>query len=248
MTATPHESGFVAIAHRGGNSRRALTLALAAAVDWIEIDVWLHYGRLVARHDRALWRLPVTYSRRRVSLQLAPAVVLSTAIEATDTMSTHQLVDLKGNEPGLPDAIVQTLAERGALGRAALCGQNWRPLDRARSLRPDVEVIFSLGRPEHLSAYLSRRRDGSAPPVTSCYHGLLTPATVDALKGAGSTIFAWTVDDVERARTLLAWGVDGIISNDYGMLAGLRGWPPPPARSRLRSEPPRERGEPRRDG
>jgi glycerophosphoryl diester phosphodiesterase len=46
----------------------------------------------------------------------------------------------------------------------------------------------------------------------------LTPATVDALKGVGSVIFAWTVDSEPRARRLLAWGVDGITSNRIEIL------------------------------
>jgi glycerophosphoryl diester phosphodiesterase len=70
-------------------------------------------------------------------------------------------------------------------------------------------------------SYLARRRDGTAPPSISCFHRLLMPATIDALKEAGSTIFAWTVDSEPRARQLLAWGVDGITSNRLEMLDRL---------------------------
>jgi len=34
-------------------------------------------------------------------------------------------------------------------------------------------------------------------------------------------VIAWTVDSEARARQLLSWGVDGITSNDYAMLARL---------------------------
>jgi Glycerophosphoryl diester phosphodiesterase len=33
------------------------------------------------------------------------------------------------------------------------------------------------------------------------------------MKDYGYEINAWTIDDVNRAQTLLKWGVDGIITN-----------------------------------
>ncbi|MGD9892986.1 MAG: glycerophosphodiester phosphodiesterase [Dehalococcoidia bacterium] len=211
----------IRIAHRGGNSQPLLRRALAAGVDWIETDIWLHYGRLVARHDRSLWRLPIMYSRRSVSLMLAPEIVLDSLLDATQGTPTCVLIDLKGRGQRLPDALDSVLRRRNAFNRTALCGKNWASLDRARALDPRTRVFFTLERTKHLDAYLARRRDGSAPPAISCFHGLLTPATVDALKAAGATIFAWTIDSEQRARQLLAWGVDGITSNRLDMLSRL---------------------------
>jgi glycerophosphoryl diester phosphodiesterase len=209
------------VAHRGGNSRSALRRALGLGLDWIETDIWLHYGRLVARHDRSVWRLPISYSRTSLRLNLAPALVLDTVLLATAATSTRVLIDLKGDQTDLPAAIVRLLERRDAFARTALCGQEWGPLEQAQQLNPAVRVFFSLGRPEHLDSYLSRRQAGAAPPLASCRHSLLTPATVAALKEAGSTVIAWTVDSEARARQLLAWGVDGITSNDYRLLARL---------------------------
>jgi glycerophosphoryl diester phosphodiesterase len=213
----------IRIAHRGGNSRSRLREALAVGVDWIEADIRLHYGRLVARHDRSIWRLPITYRRWSVALHLAPAVVLDTLLHATQGTATRVLIDLKGGHPRLPDALVGVLRSRDDFARVALCGQEWALLDRARALDPRVELIYSLGKPEHLPRYLARRRDGTAPQIISCFHGLLTPARVAGLKEAGSAIIAWTVDAEERAHQLLDWGVDGITSNRLTMLRRL--WP-----------------------
>src|SRR5215212_5486801 len=211
----------IRVAHRGGNGRRALRRAIELGLDWIEADVWLHYGRLVARHDRTLWRLPLSYSRSSLQLHLAPSIVLDTLLRATAGTPTRVLIDLKGRHPGLPGAIVRLLERRDALARTALCGQEWEPLEAVQRLNPDVRVFFSLGRPEHLDTYLARLREGSAPPLASCYHGLITPETAAALTDAGATVIAWTVDSEARARQLLSWGVDGITSNDYAMLARL---------------------------
>lgn len=187
-------------------------------MDWIETDIWLHYGRLVARHDRSLWRLPIRYSWRSIALILASELVLDDLLDATQGAPTRVLIDLKGRNRGLPDAVVSTLHRQSGFERAAICGKDWAALDRMRTLDPRIQAFFTLETSKHLEMYLARRRDSTAPPTISCFHGLLTPATVDALKSAGSIIFAWTVDSEPRARRLLAWGVDGITSNRIEML------------------------------
>src|SRR5437016_5858948 len=59
--AGPARHRISRIAHRAGNDREALRLATEAGVDWIEIDLWSSFGRLVARHERGVWRLPFVY-------------------------------------------------------------------------------------------------------------------------------------------------------------------------------------------
>lgn len=210
------------IAHRGGNSRPALRAAVAAGVDWLETDVWWHYGRVVARHDAAVWRLPLTYSRRRVGLGSVRPVTLDHLLDALQGTEVRLLVDLKGASPLLPGALVEALQRRNALSRAALCGQEWEPLDAAREREPGLQVFFSLGRPEHIPAYLQRLNDGTAPPQISIRHSMLTPERVEELRAKGVTTIAWTVNDPVRAADLVAWGVHGITSDSLPLLRGLR--------------------------
>lgn len=212
----------ICIAHRAGNTRRALRAALAAAVDWFEVDVWWHYGRVVARHDPALWRLPLTYGRWHVAPGTLRPITLDELIDAVAGTPVRLLLDLKGEDPRLPGALVDTLRRRGVVAGAALCGQEWGPLDAARALEPRMQVFFSLGREDHLSAYLRRLEDGSAPPLVSIRHTMLSPERVADLHRRGVTAVSWTVNDPDRARELVAWGVDGVISDSLPLLAGLR--------------------------
>jgi glycerophosphoryl diester phosphodiesterase len=218
------------VAHRGGNGWLALRRALTAGVDWLEADVWWQAGRVVARHDPTLWRLPLTYSRYRLGLAPIPTLTLEHLLDAVAGTGVRLLLDLKGDAPELPHAIVASLARRDAFAQAALCGQDWRPLDAARALDGRVQVIFSLGREEHLPAYTARLADGTAPHAASVNHRLLTPARVAALRQHGVTILAWTVNDPARARALLAWGVDGITSDSLRLLSSLRAASPSPGR------------------
>lgn len=55
------------------------------------------------------------------------------------------------------------------------------------------------------------------------YHGLLSPEKIRRAHRRGLWVATWTVDDVERARTLASWGVDAIITNTPDrLLAALR--------------------------
>jgi glycerophosphoryl diester phosphodiesterase len=212
----------VLIAHRGGNSARALRAALDAEVDWLEVDVWWHYGRIVARHDAAVWRLPL--ARRGWLLRPAPRryLTLDDILDAVRDTPVRLLIDLKGDAAHLPRALVETLQRRGAIERAALCGKDWAPLDAARALEPALQVAFSLGREEHLPPYLRRLADGTAPPMISITHRILTGERIAHLRERGVTIFSWTVNDPARARELVGWGVHGIISDSLRLLDGLR--------------------------
>lgn len=209
------------IAHRGGNGRRSLTASLRAGVDWLETDVWWHFGQVIARHDPALWKLPVTHRRGRIGLAPIPHLTLDELLRRLEGTPARLLLDLKGNDPRLPGAILEALRRRGAVARAALCGQEWPPLDAARRLQPDLTVFFSLGREEHIPAYAARLRDGSAPKLASVSHRLLGHGRVQELKEQGVTMIAWTVNDQARARQLVAWGVDGITSDSLRLLNSL---------------------------
>lgn len=46
-----------------------------------------------------------------------------------------------------------------------------------------------------------------------CKHQLLTEAQAASVRAAGYALVCWTVNDADAARRLLAWGVDGIITD-----------------------------------
>jgi glycerophosphoryl diester phosphodiesterase len=50
---------------------------------------------------------------------------------------------------------------------------------------------------------------------------LVTPRLVDAVHAAGGDLYAWTVDDAARIRTLAGLGVTGVISNDPRLFSAL---------------------------
>lgn len=55
------------------------------------------------------------------------------------------------------------------------------------------------------------------PAIYSPYHKLLTAEEIKRAHAAGVAVIPWTVNDPERMAELLAWGVDGLISDDPGL-------------------------------
>lgn len=208
------------IAHRAGNDRAHLERAIAARVDWIEIDLWFTCGRLVARHERGLWRLPVLYDKWRLRLVRGRLLDLDDLIERTEG-GPQLFIDLKGANSRLPGAIVKTLRAHGAVERAAVCGQYWPPLDAIAREEPRIRVFHSLGRPEHVRAHLARLSSDTVSAGVSAAHWLLTPQLVCDLGRGGRQVFAWTVNDPAQAARLVQWGVNGVISDRLDLLRTL---------------------------
>ena len=53
------------------------------------------------------------------------------------------------------------------------------------------------------------------------HHSLATEQLIDEVQAAGGRVIPWTVNDLDRARELASWGVDGLCSDDISLLNGI---------------------------
>ena len=207
------------IAHRAGNSRRSLQAAVAAGADWLETDLWYQYGRLVARHERAIWRLPLVYDSWRLRAHFRP-LYLQEILELAGS-GPGLFLDFKGSHTPLAEAVVAALRRLDAVERTAVCGQHWPSLDEIARVEPGIRLFYSLGRREQLQALRRRIEAGFSPTGVSIGRWLVTESVLAELHERGLQVFVWTVNDSEEAAQLAAWGVDGITSDRLEVLAGL---------------------------
>ncbi len=209
----------LAVAHRAGNDLGQLARAEAAGVDYVEADVWLHRGRLEVRHCRTLGPIPILWdcwelaSARGRRLQL-PDVLAAAA------RGTVLLLDLKGRDRRLPGAVVEALRRHRPGAPALVCSQRWDFLDALRG-RPEVGLVYSVGTPRQLRVVWPRLA-GLALPAVSVSERLLDRDAVRTFKGRAVTVLTWPVNDAGRRDELLAWGVDGVISDDLQLLRAAR--------------------------
>lgn len=206
------------IAHRAGNDPALARAAHDAGADLIEIDVWLYRGRLEVRHTRTMPLLPLLWDRWSIEPGWRPRLLLEELLDALPP-DAGTMLDLKGNDVRLPAAILRALDVHPRTGLVAVCSQNWALIDAFDS-RPGIALIHSVGKARHLRRLLPHLASHAevVPVAISINQRLLTADTVRALKEVAVHVMTWPINDAARARELIAWGVDGIISDDIGVL------------------------------
>ena len=231
----------VRIAHAYGNTRDRLKIALAAPIDAIECDVWYRAGQVWVRHEPRLDPLPLLVDKRMRGHRLPPfslplgkrwyvrldinRLSLNEVLQ-TVAGAKHLLLDVKGSYRGhenraFASALVRQVREHGAEGSIAICGQFWPVLDDVRRESQELEVRYSVERPYQWEKFMRMVREDERVRRVCIEHRFLNEERARFLDEQGVDVFCWTVDDGEQARRLVAAGVDGIISNDLGLLAKL---------------------------
>jgi len=215
---TPH--GPALIAHMGGNTAAAARSAVEAVADFLEVYLWVHGGRFEARHERAIYPLPVWFEKWY--LRWAPRRAFTLAELLRETAGKSGLfLDLKNGGAEAARLVREALDAAGPPPPCVVASsQHWHLLRQLKELAPEVALFYSIDVPERLALFLSVADRDLQPAGVSCRHTLLTQGTVAELRRRALKVVAWTVDDLERADELAGWGVDGITTH---RVADLRG-------------------------
>jgi glycerophosphoryl diester phosphodiesterase len=229
------------IGHRGAaalapeNTLAGFRKAAALGCRWVEFDVRLTGdGEAVLFHDDTVARL--TQGRGAVSsLSLAELKALRIRGEAMPTLGEAleelRALDLGGNlelkaEPGREAALAETVARIVAAAAAPpllVSSFSLVALDAFGRAAPALPrgVLFEAIPPD---ARNIAARLGAVAIVGDHRH--LRPFKVREVKATGLLLLAYTVNDPRRARDLLAWGVDSVITDRPDVM--LTALPPSP--------------------
>lgn len=210
------------ILHRGGNHRSSFATADHPAVDALEADVWVHDGELFLHHDRPLGALPIMLRGARPLRRPGDLAALGELIDAVGDR-VDLVLDLRSwfGDPA-PDLarVLLTTPERD---RISVTCEAWPIADRLRAWVPDTPVAYSVRSARQLRRFERERAEGTRPPTgVAIRHTLLqAPGDVARIRALAGQVAAWTVDDIDRALELAAWGVDAIVSNRLTVLNAL---------------------------
>ncbi|MBA3886019.1 MAG: glycerophosphodiester phosphodiesterase [Acidobacteria bacterium] len=130
------------------------------------------------------------------------------------------IIELKGNNPRLARRVIDDIRTADALARVSLGGFSQPVLHAAREYEPRIRT--GAGREETRWA-LYRSWIGWAPrrpafrefqvPERAGGTRIVGPRFVACAHRAGLPVHVWTVNDAAEMRRLLAWGVDGLITD-----------------------------------
>jgi len=238
-------------AHAPENTLASLLEAVALGVDAVEFDLQVSLdGVLVVIHDATLDR--TTHASGPVAARTAAELgrldagarftsdggrtfawrgrgaTISTFDEVIESLPRDLpcIIELKTKAS---TELVRVAIRRHGIGKRVIVAG----FDPAAT-RPLIGAGFALGAstPDVMRLLLPallRLRVGPQPFQALCipprWHGIPVPiaALVRALRGSGTVTHVWTINDPARALQLWRLGVQGIISDDPGLLLAARG-------------------------
>ncbi len=220
------------IAHRGvpreakENTLASFRLALDQAADGIELDVHTtRDGVIVVHHDPVIRTVDADGTPRlRAIAQLDAATALDprqpdggrlpTLDDVLDLVQARAVVYVEAKALGMAEALVECL-DRHPQARVAVHSFDHRIPVRVRELRPNIPIgLLSSSYPLSLRNFLS-----GAPPDAFWQSAELVDAElVREAHAYGCKVIAWTVNDPDHARALIALGVDGLCTDTPGAL------------------------------
>ena len=135
---------------------------------------------------------------------------LPTLAEAVDLVCPRSalMIERKG---GTPSVVVDLIRRRNVADRVIVQAFEWDFIAGCRRLDSGL-TLGVLGEGDLNAARLAEaRRLGAAVVGWSAKH--LTAENLADAHAAGMLVWAWTVNDEDRARTLVSWGLDGLITD-----------------------------------
>lgn len=231
----------VVIAHRGDsaaapeNTLPAFAQALTTGADLVELDYRpSRDGVPVVMHDHTLDRTTdavARWGRKEVRIDETTAADIQTLdagawfgpafagtrvpllTEALDTIQRGS-VTLIERKAGDADACAQLLRERGLINRVVIQSFDWEFLRVLHALIPEqaLGALGPNGQEKSLNpTYAAAVKELGASVIV--WNEVVTPEGIRAAHDGGLKVWIYTIDDPEKARALVALGVDGIITN-----------------------------------
>jgi hypothetical protein len=203
------------VAHRAGNCLERLRDAEGLGVALIEADVRLFRGRPEIRHLKTVGPLPLYWDRWELASPFRRSLVLSELL-GSSAGSTELMLDLKGANTRLAEIVRQELEPYVPGRRFTVCARSWALLG-ARDGGPRRRGAARGNRrqrPALLDRFAQTRLAG-----VSIHERLLDAGVLAEIRSVAGLVLTWPVNVPARARELLRLGVDGLISDEAGVIA-----------------------------
>ncbi len=211
----------LAIAHRGASAREpenslaAFRTSRALGADAVELDVHASAdGVFIVHHDETIGsrRIADCSYREIATNRLANGEMIPTLERALSAILPGMMafVEIKALDPRFDEALIATFDACPDRTRLAVHAFDHRIVLRLTEKRPDLRSgILSASYPIDPLRMLG---DAMAWVLWQDA-GLIDEDLVTAVHSVGKLVYAWTVDEPDAMRRLLAMGVDGLCSN-----------------------------------
>ena len=229
------------IAHRGAsgsfpeNTLAAFRAAIEAGAEMCELDVQLtRDGAMVVIHDDTVVRTTdgigavATMTLAEIKRLDAGAKFddrfagerIPTLEEVFDLVEGRCALNIEIKSEGLETGVSELIRARQAFGSTLVSSFDWAVLARIRHIAPEIRVGLLASRwPARLIGAATEMKAAAINPRVD----IITEDLCIAAHGREISVYAWTVDEPAEMRRLIAYGVDGIMTNWPGRLREVLG-------------------------
>ena len=139
------------------------------------------------------------------------------------------IIEMKDDSSAMGRAVADLVRDHGAVDRVCAAGYGQQALDAARAALPGMATSASLEE-TRWAVYRSIARwpvraaayQAFQVPETAGRIRIVSPRFIRHVHEAGGRLQVWTIDEEADMQRLLAWGVDGLISNRPGVAVRVR--------------------------
>lgn len=189
---------------------RSLTLAQLQTYDLGRIQPGTSYAKTFATQQA------VDGTRMPTLAQLFDAVKARGADRVRFNIETKVSPEHPDDTVGpeaMTQALLQVIRAAGMRERVTIQSFDWRTLQIVQQLEPAIPTVYLTGQ-SATTEDAPKAVKAAGGSAWSPHAGPLTPALVRQAHALGLQVIPWTVNDPADMDRLIAWGVDGLIT-DY---------------------------------
>jgi glycerophosphoryl diester phosphodiesterase len=144
---------------------------------------------------------------------------LPTLVESLDLIQPRS-VTLIERKAGDPQTLVRLLEEKKLIDQVVVQAFDWEFVADCRKLSPRLALGTLSGKPANLDQLRAAAATGADLIVWN--HEKIGREQIAQIHQLGKKAWVYTVDDPHRAAQLIAYGIDGIITNKPEEMIGVR--------------------------
>ncbi len=212
------------IGHRGAhghpeNTIPSFELALEQGADGVELDVRQSGdGQLIVVHGSVAGGLAVKSNAYASYRDLPDGYEIPLFEDVLKTLGGRTFLDIELKEPGFEAAAVALIQQYTDPRNVMVSGFHTEMLNKVHDLLPSLRLGFIYNRTQD-----EELRHNSPIDFVIPQFRLASRELIEEVHDEDLQVYAWTVNDESEMRRLLFLGVDGIITDNPGVLAKVLG-------------------------
>ncbi len=226
------------------NTLAAINLAWERGAKAVEIDIRLTAdNKIVVIHDKDTLR--ITGEKKIIgSTSLKELKLLNTGFHKEGNWNNERIptlnevletvpsdgkliIEIKSDDSILPKLVHELSQSKLNHNQIEIIAFDINTMAKAKQLMPEYRMLWLLSLdyklpwqlvPHNTKQIIKKVNKSNLDGINVWAGKLLTHSFISEFKEAGLLVYTWTVDDPEKAKTIINYGIDGLTTNRAGWM------------------------------